>query len=322
MATSIYPRFILTLMLALFFLSVEDNSFGANFPEKTIKIIVAFGPGAGVDAEARAFAPYIQKLLGVSVVVENLPGADGKIGITKVWRSKPDGYTLLIHTTTMSMIGEYALNPEYRIDEFSHIFSFSLTNHVLMVHSEKWTTPDEFIKTAKQRTLSGGMAGRGSTSSLTGIILTDVIGIKVNWVPFDGGAEALTALAGNHIDFAIASSTTALPLAKAGRLRPLMVLANSKDVVFPNIPLARDLGYNFTVIPSMRGLDGPPKMDLKIIKILEEAFSKAIKEPGFLSWAEKRMLNIAPLNHVEYSKSLEIQRKAIERCKDFIKPEK
>ena len=308
--------------LGLICLFDGDKALSAGFPEKPVKVIVAFGPGAGVDAEARAIAPYLQKHLGVSVSVENVPGADGKIGITRVWKSKPDGYTLIIHTTTMSMIGEYTLNPEYRIADLSHIFSWSLTNHALMVNSEKWESLDQFIKAGNQRPISGGMAGRGSTSDLMGRTLVDALGIKVNWVPFDGGAEALTALAGKHIDFALASTTTALPLAKAGKLKPFMILANSRDTVFPEIPLAKELGYNFTVVPSMRGADGPPRMEEGVIKILEEAFAKAIKEPDYLAWAQKRMLSIVPLYHEEYARAIEDQRKAVEKYKSYFKSEK
>lgn len=315
-------RIIVLLSLGLIFLFTGEKVFSANFPEKPIKFIVGFAPGSGIDLEARGIAPYVQKHLGVQVTIENVSGADGKIGLTRVWKSKPDGYTLMLHTTTMSLIGEYILNPEYRIIDFSHIFSWSLTNQVLVVNSETYKTLDEFVKAGRERSLSSGLPGRGTASHLSGLILVDGLGIKVNWVPFDGSGDALTALAGKHIDFAAVATTSALPLVKAGKLRPLVVMANSKDVVFPDVPLAKDLGYHFTVIPMIRGVDGPPKMDAAVIKVLEEAFAKAVKEPDYLAWAQKRMVEIVPLNHEEYRKAIENQQKEVEIFKGFLKAEK
>lgn len=314
---------MILLSFGMMFLFIEgERAFGANFPEKPVRFILGFSPGAGVDLEARGIAPYVQKHLGVTVTIENVPGADGKIGLTRVWKAKPDGYTLMIHTTTMSVIGEYLLNPEYRIIDFSHIFSFSRTNQVLVVNSETWKTLDEFIKVARERTLSSGLPGRGTASHLSGLILADGLGIKVNWVPFDGSGDALTALAGKHVDFASVATTSALPLVKAGKLRALVVMANSKDVVFPDIHLAKDLGYNFSVIPMLRGVDGPPKMNAAVVKVLEDAFAKAIKEPDYLAWGQKRMIETISLNHEEYRKAIEGQQKEIEKYKGFLQAEK
>jgi tripartite-type tricarboxylate transporter receptor subunit TctC len=309
--------FFLCFCLILFF--GEGKVFSAKFPEKPVKFIVGFAPGSGIDFEARGIAPYVQKYLGVSATIENISGADGKIGLTKAWKSNPDGYTLAIHTTTMTLLGEIFLNPEYRVADFSHIYSWSLTNTVLVVQSEKWKTFDELVQDARKRPVSVGMAGRGSSTHLNSIILWHGLGIKVNWVPFDGAGEALTALAGGHIDIVAAATTSAFPLVKAGKIRPLLVLANSKDIVYPDVPLAKDLGYKHTFVSMIRGADGPPKMEARVIKILEEAFSKAVKDPGYMQWANNRMMEIIPLNSAEYGKMIETQQKEIEKFRDLLK---
>ncbi len=300
----------------------SGNIFAAAFPEKPIKIIVPFAPGSGVDGEARTIAPYLQKNLGVTVSVENVPGADGRIGLTKVWKTEPTGYTLVVHTSTMSLIGEALFQPEYRVLDLSRIFSWTSFNQVLVVSTESWKNFDEFVKGARSRTLSVGMPGRGSASHLMGLILVDGLGIKVNWVPFDGGAGAITALAGKHIDFASVATTTALPMVRAKKLRPLLVLADEKDPVFPEIPISKDLGYSFPSIPTLRGIDGPPKMDMSSVKIIEAAVAKAVKEPDFIAASKKRMTDIVPLYHEGYQKALERQHKEIEKYKSFFKGEK
>ena len=298
-------------------------ALGADFPDKSVRVIVNYAPGSGADAEARGITPYVQKHLGVSVNIENVPGADGRIGLSRLWKSKSDGYTLIIHTTTMSLVGETLFNPEYRVADLSHIYSWSRTNMVLTVNIETYKTFDEFVKAGRERQLSAGLPGRGSLSHLLGSMLTDELGLKVKWVPFDGGGEALAALAGKHIDFAVGGSTTALPLVKGGKLRPLLVLADRKDSVYPDVPLAKNAGLKLSFFAAIRGVDGPPKMLPQVVKILEDAFAKAAKEPEYMAWAQqKRMLDVVPLDQEEYAKAIEEQQKLIEKYKDVLKQDK
>ena len=239
--------------------------------------------------------------------------------LIKTWKATPDGYTLIMHTTTMSIIVERLFNPEYRIIDLSHITPLSRTNSVLVVNIEKWKTFDEFLTDARKSTLSAGLPGIGSTSQLNGLILMDGLGIKVNWVPFGGSPESLAALAGKHIDMSIAGSNVALPLVKAGKLRPLLAMADSKDIVFPNIPVTKELGYNFNFASTIRGVDGPPKMPVEIVNAIEKAFAKAVRELDYLAWARDRMLEVFTLSSKEYQKLIESQQREVERYKGAFK---
>jgi tripartite-type tricarboxylate transporter receptor subunit TctC len=301
------------------FVLLANTALSADFPTKPVRLIMGMAAGAGIDFEARALAPYLQKHLGTQVIIENVPGANAKIALTKVWREKPDGYSIMIHTTTMSIIGQMILSPEYSISDFTHIYSWSATNQVLVVNSEVFKTLEDFVKEGKKRTLTAGLPGIGTSSHLSGLLLVEGLGIKVNWVPFYGSGDALTSLAGKHIDFASVATTSAPPLVTAGKITPLLVLANKKDIVFPNVPLAKDLGYNFPVIPLLRGADAPPKTPLAVAKILEKAFAKAVQEPEYKSWAQKRMMEITPLKGAEYGKAIERQTKEVEKYKSILK---
>ncbi len=312
-------KIILLLVLGLVFFFKGAEVYGAGFPQKPVRIIVNFPAGSAIDLEARGIAPYLEKHLGVRIIIENLPGADGKIGLIKAWKAKPDGYTLVMHTASMSILVEKLTNPEYRIIDFSHISPLSRTNSVLVVNAEKWKTFDEFLLAARKGTLSAGLPGIGSTSQLNGLILTDGLGIKVNWVPFGGSPEALTSLAGKHIDLCISGSNVVLPLVKSGRLRPLLALTDNKDMIFPNIPLAKEVGYDFNFVSTIRGVDGPPRIPAEVINVIEKAFAKAVKEPNFLAWTRDRMLEVFTLNPKAYTKLIESQQKEAEKYKEAFK---
>ncbi|OGP55875.1 MAG: hypothetical protein A2162_11405 [Deltaproteobacteria bacterium RBG_13_52_11b] len=297
--------FSLLFTLALFWASVCPPADSADFPKKPIKLIVTADIGGGEDSEARAIAPFAEKHLGVNVVIENLGAAGGKIAFERFQKAEPDGYTLITYTFPKSIIIEYMTKTSYRTKDFTPIYAWSRSNHLLVVHTDTWKTLDEFVKAGKTRNLSGGLPGRGTPSQLAGLETVDKLGIKVNWVPYDGAAGSLAALAGKHLDFTICIPSTATALIDAGKIRPLVLFSEERDPFFPDVPLSRDLGFDITPIPGIRGASAPPNTPAPIIKVLEAAFSKAVKEPGFMEWAKKRKVVLHALTAQEFSQVVE-----------------
>jgi tripartite-type tricarboxylate transporter receptor subunit TctC len=193
----------------------------------------------------------------------------------------------------------------YRTKDFTPIYAWSRSNHLLVVHTDTWKSLDEFVKAGRTKTLSGGLPGRGTPSQLAGLETVDKLGIKVNWVPYDGAVGSLAALAGKHLDFTICIPSTATGLIDAGKIRPLVLFSEEKDPFFPEVPLSRDLGFDITPVPGIRGASAPPRTPAPIIKVLEEAVSKAVKEPGFVEWAKRRKVVLHPLTSREYNSLVE-----------------
>ena len=195
MVKKLVTSFSLLFTLALFWASVCPPADSADFPKKPIKLIVTADIGGGEDNEARAIAPFLEKYLGVNVTIENQAGAGGKIAFERFQKTEPDGYTLITYTFPKSIIIEYMTKTNYRTKDFTPIYAWSRSNHLLVVHTDTWETLDEFIMAGKTRNLSGGLPGRGTPSQLAGLETVDKLGIKVNWVPYDGAAGSLAALA-------------------------------------------------------------------------------------------------------------------------------
>ena len=293
--------FVVVLAAAL----LAAPAFAADFPTRPVKLIVTAAPGGGEDTEARAIAPFVEKHLGQQVVIENQAGAGGKIAFEKFVNVKPDGYTLITYTFPKSVIIEYQGKTGYKTRDFTPIFAWSRSSQILVVNGESWKTFGEFLKAAREKPLSGGLSGRGSTTHLMGLIALDELGInKVNWVPYEGSAGSVTALAGKHLDFTISLATSAVPLIQAGKLRPLLLFSDKRDPYLPDVPIPKELGFEMSFIPTLRGVEAPANTPAEVVKVLEDAFRKAAQEQGFIDIAAKRKMVLQPVGSKEYAKAV------------------
>ena len=296
-----------------------SSASSADFPKKPIKLIACAAAGGGEDKEARGIAPYLSKHLGVNVMVEDQPGAGGKIAFEKFMQTEPDGYSLITETFPKSIVGEYMGKVGYRTRDYTPVFVWSRINLVLVVHADNWKTFDEFLKAAKAKTLSGGLSGRGSNSHLAGLVAMNELGVKVNWVPYEGSSGSMAALAGKHLDFTITTPISAVSLMRAGKLRPLLMFSDQRDPFFPDVPTPKDLGIDITTIQLSRGVQAPPNTPPSIVKILEEAFYKTVKEPEYVEWAKKMKMVLHPLSAKEFGKVVEATYPKVEQFKDMLR---
>ncbi len=273
----------------------------AAFPGKPFRFIVPYAAGSGNDIQSRGLQPYLEKQLGGRVVIDNRPGADGRIGMNDAWKSAPDGYTFINAGMPTPIINEKMYPVNYRTKEFTHIYAWSQDNMCLVVNAEVFKKPQDFIDEARVRTMAGGITGIGSVSQIAGLSLADAGGFKsVNWVPFKGGVETMTSLAGKHIDFGVTTTSSAQALVDAGKLMIVLIYSTEKDPTFPRAPLPKELGLNITAMPVVRGALAPPGLKPEIANILRQAFAKAVREPGFIGWAKKARVEISPMDHKQF----------------------
>jgi tripartite-type tricarboxylate transporter receptor subunit TctC len=293
------------------------ESIKAAFPKKPIKIIT--GPG-GEDADVREIAPYVQKYLGVDVLVENIGGFWGKIAFEKFQVAEPDGYTLVSYTFPKSIIIENMSKTNFRTKDFTPIFAWSVGNQLLVVAPDTYKTFDEFLKDAKTKTLTGAIPVRGGTSHLAGLLLADGLGINVNWIPYEGSASSIAALARKDVDFTICLATALPSWIRAGKIRLLTVLPDRRGPCgpyFPDIPTLKELGYDINYVTVRHVVEAPPNTPPQIVKVLEEAFSRAVKEPTYIEWAEKNYVIIDPLSAQEFRKEVAEAYPRIEKLKEM-----
>jgi len=296
------------------------ESIKAAFPKKPIKIIVPTGPG-GEDAEVRGIVSYIKKYLGVDVLIENIVGLWGKIAFEQFQRAEPDGYTLISYTFPRSIIIENMGETNFRTKDFTPIFAWSVGNQLLVVPPDTYKTFDEFLKAAKTKTLTGTIPVKGGTCHLAGLLLANGLGINVNWIPHEGSASSIAAVARKDVDFTICLATALPSWIRAGKIRLLTVLPDRRGPCgpyFPDIPTLKELGYDISYVTIRHVVEAPPNTPPHIVRVLEEAFSKAVKEPAYIEWAKKNHVVIDPLSAQEFCKEVAEVYPRIEKFKEIL----
>jgi len=289
------------------------------FPKKPIKIIT--GPGAE-DADVRQIAPYVQKYLGVDVSIENIVGFSGRTAFEKFQMTEPDGHTLISYTFPKSIIIENMAVTKFRTKEFTPIFAWSVGNQLLVVHPDTYKTFDEFLREAKTRTLRGAIPVRGGTSHLAGLLLAEGLRINVRWMPYEGSAPSIAAVSRQEVDFTICLATTVPSWVRAGKIRLLAVFPDRRGPqshYFRDIPTLRELGYDIGYVPIRHVVEAPPNTPPHVVKVVEEAFNRAVSEPAYVDWAWKNFVIIDPLSAEEFRKEVLESYPKIEKLKEMLK---
>jgi tripartite-type tricarboxylate transporter receptor subunit TctC len=278
-----------------------------EFPNKPIEVIVGYAPGGGTDMIARAVADVAQKYVGQSLVVVNKPGAAGIIGAQYVASAKPDGYTLLVAGGS-----ETVSTPHFRslpfspVDDFEPIIRFMIERLNFYVRTESpWKTMQELVADAKKNPekFSYATAGVGGLHYSTMVVTAKRAGFSMNHVPYKGGAETLAALAGGHVDVAMASPNEAYALVQGGRVRPLATASIERSPTEPNTPTLRELGID-VYLENQKGFVAPKGTPKAIVQQLHDSLRKVFDDPQFKANADKLKLELAYLDPEDFRKAL------------------
>jgi tripartite-type tricarboxylate transporter receptor subunit TctC len=239
----------LSLCLASFAISFPllANS-QANYPDKPIRLIVAFPAGGSTDIIGRLVAQRLSERLGQSIVVENRGGAGGTIGTDIASKAAPDGYTLTLGTTSTMAVAPSAYSKlgYDPIKNFAPISLVAVTPYLLVVNPDlRANTLAELVALAKNQPgkLNYSSAGNGSTTQLAMEMLNDAAGINTTHIPYKGNAEADFAVVANQVQVLFGSMPALLQNAKTDKVRALAVGTAKRSPALPNVPTVAELGY-------------------------------------------------------------------------------
>jgi len=292
-------RFVLLAVLGVL---VASSSAGAQdaFPSRPITIVAPFPPGGVADLTARPVAAAMEKVLKSPVGVVNKTGAAGAVGMQSVAVAKPDGYTLLLALSSISIIPEadkiFDRKPAFTVDQFAPIALISADPTVLVVPADKpWKSARDFIEDAKNRPgqISFSSSGIYGTLHMAMELLSHAAGIKLRHVPHAGAGPALTAILGGHVDALASGPAVVLPHIKAGKLRALAGWGDKRVAALPDVPTFKELGYPDAEFYIWAGLFAPKATPEGVLTRLRSAVRDAVNDPDFKAAMDKLETPIA-----------------------------
>jgi tripartite-type tricarboxylate transporter receptor subunit TctC len=259
----------------------------AVYPDKPIKIVVAFPPGSSTDIVARSLGQPLSEALGQPVVIENRPGAGGNIGTSAVARSAPDGYTLLMHSVAYSVNPSLYSKAGYEVGkELVGVAMAAVSPNIIYVHpSIKATNLKELLSLAQTEKLSYASSGNGTTTHLGAeLLFRNLAKVDILHVPFSPAAAA-TAVVSGQVPVGSTSIPPVVQLAKSGKVVPLVVTSSKRSSALPDVPTVAELGYPgfeantwFAMLaPAGTPRDVLDRLNMEVNKILQ---NKALNE-GF-----------------------------------------
>jgi tripartite-type tricarboxylate transporter receptor subunit TctC len=274
---------LLAVTAALLSAGAMPDAAQAAYPDKPLRMVVAFSPGGPTDVLARLFAQKLGEQLGQSVVVENRPGAGGNLASDLVAGAPADGYTLLYNSSSITI--SPALFNTARLDPrkvFTPVAYVATVPLVLIVNpSVDAKTPREFVDLLKRRpgALNFGSSGNGTIDHLTAVLFGKQAGVSFAHVPYKGNAAALPDLLAGRIDFMMSGSLNAfLPFVKEGKLRAIAATTAQRVSVLPDTPTLAD-----TVAPGFdsgtwQGIVGPAGLPAPVVAKLNDAVNRVLAQ--------------------------------------------
>jgi tripartite-type tricarboxylate transporter receptor subunit TctC len=273
-----------SIVLACFLVMTAISMAGAgeDYPNKQVQLICPYAVGGITDLSARILAEKMGEFMGQPVIVMNKPGAGAALGTGFVAASKPDGYTILTTWTGVAVLVPLITpNLPYKMTDLTPIGKAVSVDQLLLVNKNlPVKNLAELIAYAKQhpKTLSGGTAGVGTLPHLVLEQLNAVAQIDIQHIPYNSELQAVTALAGDHVQVSVLTLTISDPHIRSGAIKALAVLAPKRDPALPQVATSAEQGHPELMASIYNILFAPAKTPAPVLKKLEEVLEKTLRD--------------------------------------------
>lgn len=262
-----------------------------SYPSKPVTVIVPFAAGGPTDVVARLVGEHMGRTLGQQIIVENVGGAGGTTGMTRVAQATPDGYTLGVGNMGTQSAAP-ALYPGLKYDPAKSFEQISILNFTPQTIVSKKDIDAKDLKSllaylkANQDKISYGHAGVGSISHVAGIVFNTQVGLKPALVAYRGTAPAMQDLVAGKIDYMVDQSLNVIPQVKAGTIKAYAVAAPERLKSMPDVPTTKEAGLDF-IFSAWNALVGPKGLPADVTKKLVDAANKALADPPIIAKYEE-----------------------------------
>jgi tripartite-type tricarboxylate transporter receptor subunit TctC len=260
----------------------STTAYAQGYPNQVIRLVVPWPPGGATDAIGRVIAQSLTEKLGQMVIVENKPGAGGNIGTEQFVRTKPDGHTLLMATSSTNaanphLYSRLGFNPA---KDFAPVAFVASVPNILVVPADSPSNSAADLLAlvrAKPGTINYASAGVGSSQHLAGAMLKSAAKIDIMHVPYKGSGPAALDLVAGHVDMML--DTGSMPHIRGQKLKPLAVASKSRLAMLPNVPTFDEVGVRGMYASAWYGVMAPAGTPQPIIDRLNAEINKALQEP-------------------------------------------
>jgi len=296
----------LAALLALTPLASPALGQGAWVPDRSLTMVVAFAAGGGTDLAARTIARFMEKDLGVSVVVLNRPGAGGEIGFTELARARPDGYTIGFINTPHIVTLPIERRTRFQLADFTLIANIVDDPGGLWVMADSpYRSLADLLAAARQRpgSIGYGTTGIGSDDHLAMLALERASGTSFLHVPFGGSAQVKQNLLSRAIPVAVMNVAEGVVDMRNGIIRPLAQMGETRWAPLAEVPTLKELGFD-VIEGSMRGMAAPAGMPAPVLDRLALSVRRTVEDPEFQAAATQQNLPLRFLGPDAYAAEL------------------
>ena len=297
-------------------LLTSTTGWAADWPERTIRMIVPFAAGSGADTVGRTFAEELAKALGQSVIVDNKGGAGGLLGTAEGARAPADGYTLLLTSqgATVFNMGLYKTPGYDPLKDLAPVVTTGILTNVMVVSSANpATTVADVIAQARAKPdqLTYGSSGVGSSLHMSGVILEQRTGIKLQHVPYRGAPAAVLAVVNGEVTMGFFNAPTVLGQIKAGKLKALAVTTKDRSVMLPDVPTMMEAGVPDYVVATWLGFALPANAPPAIVARLNTELNRIGQLPQVKEKLLVQGFEVLPPGSPEAARKLIVDDQAI-----------
>jgi tripartite-type tricarboxylate transporter receptor subunit TctC len=292
--------------LALLLMFVFQDATSQVFPNHPLRLVVPWPPAGNVDITARAIAPALSELLGQQVVVDNKPGAAGRIGCAEVAKSAPDGYTLVLGSTGTMTAGP-AVWKNLSYDPSKDFVAVGAIQSVPIVLTAApkapFATYQEFAKLAKEKPgqVTIASAGSGSSNHLALELLMRQAGLQVLHVPYKGSGPAISDVIGSQVNGMMDQLTASLGHIREGRMKALAITSRNRSPLLPEVPTLAELGVQGAEADTFTGIFAPSGLSSEILHKLNGAMRKALSQPAVRERYKSMGVDVMEMSQPEFA---------------------
>jgi tripartite-type tricarboxylate transporter receptor subunit TctC len=296
---------ILAVFLAVL---LSGSAMAQSYPDRPVRIIVAFPPGASTDIVARLVAGKLGESLGQNVIVENRPGAGGNIGSQTARKANADGYTLLMNSSAIAVNVSLYKQPGYAISDFVPVLQGPTTPNLISAHpSVKASGLKELIALAKASPMSYASSGTGTTPHLDmEMIFKSLSKVDITHVPY-APATAAAAVVGNQVPIGCTSVPPAVPHLQSGRLKPIAVTTAARSSLLPNVPTVAESGFPGFDDHTWFSFFAPAGTPAAIVTRLNKEINRILQLPDIKSRLDAQSLVFAPNTPQQFAAALKVE---------------